>query len=166
MPTFLDVTGLQHFSSIFVFLFVFVVGYAVLSWTKALGDNKFINAVLSFLMAIFVLISPLATNVIADIAPFIAVIFLFMVLMMVATRMLGTELESFTSLKGIFLVIVIMIILVSSAFKLKQHVDIQSETDKSLSENLGLILHPTFMGTVLILAIAVFAVALLTTRSA
>lgn len=164
--TFLDVTGLQHFTSIFVFLFVWVVGYAMLSWTKALGGNKFIDAVLSMLMAIFVLLSDLATGVIADIAPFIAVVFMFLVMTMVASRMLGGDMESMTSLKGVFIVFIVLIILVSAAFKVKQNIDMKAETDQALSENLRLVLNPTFMGTVLILSIAVFTIALLASKSA
>ena len=39
MVTFLDVTGLEHFSSIFVFLFVWIVVYAILLWARILGEN-------------------------------------------------------------------------------------------------------------------------------
>jgi hypothetical protein len=166
MATFLDVTGLEHFSSIFVFLFVWLVGYAVLLWTKVLGENKFIQALVSLLLAIFVLISPLATSIVADISPFVAVVFLFIILISVATKMLGGDIEAFPALRGIFIVFVILIILITAGIKVREKVNVPSETQTDLSKTVNLIFHPTFLGTVLVLAIAVFTIALLASRSA
>lgn len=166
MATFLDVTGLEHFSNIFVFLFVWIVVYAILLMTKVLGDNKFIHALLGLLLAIFVLISPLATSIVADIAPFIAVVFLFVVLLSVATKMLGSKIESFPALRGVFIVLVIIIVLIAAGVKVREQANVPSETQKDLSKTLNLIFHPTFLGAVLVLAIAIFTIALLTTKSA
>ena len=166
MATFLDVTGLEHFSSIFVFLFVWLSVYAVLLMTKALGDNKFVYALLSMLLAIFVLVSPIATSVVASITPFIAVVFLFVVLLSVATKMLGGDVESFPALKGLFLVLIVIIIVIAAGIKIREQVNVPTETQKDLSSTVNLIFHPVFLGTVLILAIAVFTVALLAGKSA
>lgn len=164
MATFLDVTGLEHFTNIFVFLFVWLGGFAVLAWTKLLGENKFVYAIISLLMAIFVLLSPTATDIIADVAPFIAVVLVFAVLISVATQMLGSNLESFPALKGIMLVFIILIIIVTAGVKIREKIDVPSETQKDLSKTINLIFHPTFLGTVLIFAIAVFTIALLASR--
>jgi len=166
MATFLDVTGLQHFSSIFVFLFVWIVVYAMLLWTRILGENKFVHALIGLLLAMFVLISPLATNIIADVAPFIAVIFLFIVLISVASTMLGANIEAFPALKGVFLIFIVLTIIIAAGVKIREQADIPSETQKDLSKTINLIFHPTFLGTVLVLAIAVFTIALLASRSA
>ena len=166
MATFLDVTGLQHFSSIFVFLFVWLAVYAVLLMTKAMGDNKLIQSLISMVLAVFVLISPLATSIVAGIAPFIAVLFLFVVLLSVATKMLGGSIESFPALNGIFLVLIVIIVVIAAGVKIREQADVPSETQKDLSKTINLIFHPTFLGTVLVLAIAVFTVALLAGKSA
>ena len=166
MATFLDVTGLEHFSSIFVFLFVWLSAYAVLLMTKALGDNKFIHALLSMLLAIFVLISPIATSVVASVAPFIAVIFLFAVLLSVATKMLGGDVESFPALRGLFLALIVIVIVIAAGIQIREKVNAPTETQKDLSSTVNLIFHPTFLGTVLVLAIAIFTVALLAGKSA
>jgi len=166
MATFLDVTGLEHFSSIFVFLFVWIVVYAVLLWVKVLGDNKFIHALIGLLLAMFVLISPIATSVVADVAPFIAVVLLFIVLVTVAAKMLGGDLEAFPALRGVFLVAIIMIVVVAAGLKIREQVNVPSETQTDLSKSVNLIFHPTFLGTILIFAIAVFTIALLASRSA
>lgn len=166
MATFLDVTGLQYFSSIFVFLFVWLVVYAVLLWTKVLGDNKVVHALIGLLLAIFVLISPVATSVVADVAPFVAVVFLFIVLISVATTMLGANIEAFPALKGILLVFIILTIIVAAGVKLREQASVPSSTQTDLSKTVNLIFHPTFLGTILVFAIAVFTIALLASRSA
>ncbi|MDP3765977.1 MAG: hypothetical protein Q8R04_05680 [Nanoarchaeota archaeon] len=166
MATFLDVTGLEHFSSIFVFLFVWLVVYAILLWTKILGGNKFVGALIGLLLAIFVLISPLATNIVASVAPFLAVVLLFIVLISVASNMLGANIEAFPAMKGLFLVFIILIIVITAGIKIREQVNVPSETQKDLSKTINLIFHPTFLGTILILAIAVFTIALLASRSA
>ena len=166
MATFLDVTGLEHFSSIFVFLFVWLVAYAILLWTKILGDNKFVHALIGLLLALFVLISPLATNIVASVAPFIAVILLFTVLISVASHMLGANIEAFPAMKGLFLVFIIIIVVIAAGVKIREQVNVPSETQKDLSKTVNLIFHPTFLGTILVFAIAVFTIALLASRSA
>ena len=166
MATFLDVTGLQYFSSIFVFLFVWLVIYAVLLWTKVLGDNKVVHALIGLLLAIFVLISPIATSVVADVAPFVAVVFLFIVLISVATTMLGANIEAFPALRGIFLVFIILIIIVAAGVKVREQANVPSSTQTDLSKTVNLIFHPTFLGAILVFAIAVFTIALLASRSA
>src|SRR3989338_4532680 len=122
MATFLDVTGLQYFSSIFVFLFVWITVFAVLAWVKVFGGNKFIHALVGLLLAIFVLISPVATSIVADTAPFIAVAFLFIVLISVATTMLGANMEAFPALKGIMLIFIVLIVVIAAGVKIREHV--------------------------------------------
>ena len=166
MATFLDVTGLQHFSSIFVFLFVWLVVYAVLVWSKVLGDNKFVQILIGLLLAIFVLISPLATSIVADVSPFIAVLLLFVVLISVATTMLGANMEAFPALKGIFMVFIILIIIIAAGLKVREQANVPSTTQTDLSKTVNLIFHPTFLGMILIFAIAVFTIGLLASKSA
>ena len=165
MATFLDATGLQYFSSIFVFLFATLIVYATLSWSKVLGENMFVNVFVSLLSGIFVIMSQVATSVIADTAPFLVVALLFIVLINVATKMLGASIDSFPALKGIFLVFVLIIVVVTAGVKLRESVDVPSETGKDLSKSVNLIFHPKFLGTILIFAIAVFTIALLVSKS-
>ena len=157
---------MQHFSSIFVFLFVWLVVYAVLVWSKVLGDNKFVQILIGLLLAIFVLISPIATSVVADIAPFIAVILLFIVLISVTTTMLGANVDAFPALKGILIVFIILAIVISAGLKVREQANVPSTTQTDLSKTVNLIFHPTFLGMVLIFAIAVFTIGLLASKSA
>ncbi len=164
MATFLDVTGLAHFTSIFVFLFVWIVVYATLLWSKVIGSNNFVNILVGLLLGLFVLVSPIATSVVASTAPFLAVIFVLIILVSMASKMLGGGLESFPALKGIFLVFIVLIVLVGAAIKVRESANIPSETQTDLSKTVNLIFHPNFLGTVLVLAIAVFTIALLASR--
>lgn len=165
MATFLDVTGLQHFTSVFVFLFVWIVVYAVLILTKVIGENKFVHALVGLLFAIFVLLSPIATDVVAGVAPFIAVVVLFIVLISISSKMLGADIEAFPAMKSVFLVFIILIIIIGAGVKVREQVNVPSETQTDLSKTINLIFHPTFLGTILIFAIAVFTIALLASRA-
>ena len=62
MATFLDVTALEHFSVIFVFLLAWLGGYAMTLYIK-FTQNQFINIIISLLFAFFVIMSPLATTI-------------------------------------------------------------------------------------------------------
>ena len=79
MATFLDVSGLEHFSRIFVFVLVILAIYAVAARSKVFGDAKWISWLIALVVALFVLISDLATGVIRHIAPWFAVLFVFIV---------------------------------------------------------------------------------------
>ena len=166
MATFLDVTGLQHFSSIFVFLFVWIVVYATLLWSHVLGKNNFINVLVGLLLGIFTLVSPLATNVIAGTAPFLAVIFVFIILISMAAKMLGGDVEAFPALKGLLLVVIVLIVVIGAAVKIREQADLQQESGTDITKTANLIFNPTFLGTILVFAIAVFTIALLASRSA
>ena len=164
MATFLDVTGLQYFSSVFVFLFVWLVLYAVLSWTKVLGENKFVIILVGLLFGIFVLISPLATDVVGSIAPFVAVIFVLILLMTIASKMIGGTSDTFPGIKGLLIVLIVLVIIAGVAVKIKEGIAEPDTTD--LSKTMNLIFHPTFLGTVLIFGIAIFTIALLAGKTA
>ena len=160
MATFLDVTGLQHFSVIFVFLFVWIVVYAILLWTKALGSNNFINALVGLLLAIFVAMSQFATEVIAAVAPFIAVLFVLIVLVGMASKMLGADMEAFPAVKGVMIVFIVLVIIIGIGVKIRSAADNAPESG-DVSKTINLIFHPKFMGMVLLFAIAIFTIALL-----
>ncbi|MEK6984627.1 MAG: hypothetical protein AABX33_08695 [Nanoarchaeota archaeon] len=163
MATFLDVTGLEHFSSIFVFIFVIAVVYATLVWTKLLGDNQFINILVGVVIGFFVLISPLATRIVTIIVPLSGVYFVLLLVTEMAIKMMG--LEAYTTVKNIFFIIGLLLPLTLIGIELRESADVPSETQSDLSKTINLVFHPTFIGMVLILVISVFTVALLTSKT-
>ena len=163
MATFLDVSGVAYFANIFAFIFVILIVFGVMAWTKIFGDNKFIYAMVAFFMGIFVLISPVSTDVIVTTAPILGVAILFAVLLNVALKMIGADLEGMQTFKVVFLVILIVIILVTVGTKVRDKVtDMQAKNE--LSSTLVLLLHPAFLGGILLFSVAIFTVAFLASK--
>ncbi len=165
MATFLDVTGLEYFTNVFVFLFVVIVVYATLLWSKILGSNNFINILVGLLIGIFVLFSPLSISLIATTAPFLAVVFIFLLLVNIAAKMLGAGLETMPAFRGGLILIIAIILLIGVGVKIKSQYEAEAEqSGQDLSNSFNLLFHPKFLGVVLLLAIAVFTVAFLSAR--
>ena len=112
------------------------------------------------LFAIFVAMSQFATEVIATIAPFIAVLFVLIVLVGMASKMLGADMESFPAVKGVMIVLIVLVIIIGIGVKIRSSSDLAPES-KDYSKTINLIFHPKFMGMVLLFAIAIFTIALL-----
>ncbi|HLG24021.1 MAG TPA: hypothetical protein VI564_03785 [Candidatus Nanoarchaeia archaeon] len=162
MATFLDVTGLQYFSSIFVFIFVWLTVFAILSYTHVFGSNKMIIVLVGFVLAIFVIMSDFATGVVAGVAPFLAVLFVLIMLVSVATGMLGAHSggEAFPALKTLLIIGVVIAIAIGVGVQVRENVK-ESDNPSDLSQTINLVMHPKFMGAVLLFAVAIFTVALL-----
>ena len=80
----IDISGLMFFMPVFSFLFVFVIVYALLASSKVLGESKFINLLISFIIAvIFISFSSLDLYV-QTVIPWIVVLLIvvFFVLLM------------------------------------------------------------------------------------
>ena len=162
MATFLDVTGLQHFTNIFVFLFVWILIYAIMNVVKVFGDNKVVAALVGFLFGVFTLISPTATAVIAGVAPFIAILFVFAIMLSIGSKVLGNEAEGFSTVRNVMLIFVILIVVIAAAIKLRESINLDSKSQ--LSSTMRVVFSPTFLGLVLLFSIAVFTVALLASK--
>lgn len=166
MATFLDVTGLEYFSNFFVFIFIWLTVYAILSYTKIFGDNKAISILLGLIMGIFVLFSPTAAGVIQYIAPWFAVIFIFIMLISVTTKMFGVSgFESYASLKWIMLVVVVITLIVGSLSYVREKTVIPGENETGVDIDYGkasnFFFHPKVLGMLFVLIMAVFTIALL-----
>ena len=164
MATFLDVTVLENFSVIFVFLLAWIGGYAMLLYTKILGQNQFVNIILSLIFAVFVIISPLATLIFKFIAPVAAVVMLLVTVVYAASSMFGgPQLESVQGLKWIVLVILIVALVVGTLSIVRENIEVP-ERGEDFGKISTVIFHPNFLGMVLILLIAVFTVGLLAVK--
>ncbi len=168
MATFLDITGLQYFSNLFAFLFVWLVVYALLTYTRALGGNNLINAVLGLLIGLFALFSPEVTGAIVFVAPWFALIFVFGMLIMVAANMFGvSDLGAASGFKSIFFTLLIIAFIVGVLVYARDRMDVPDEINEQsdFSKITNVLFHPKFIGMVFVLIVAVFTVALLTTKS-
>ena len=164
MATFLDVTALQSFSVIFVFIFVWLVVYAILIYTKALGTNQLINILIGLLTAFFVIISPLATLVVRQVAPIFAVVLVLIAIISIASGMFGdVQVESLNSLKWVVLVILIIALVVGTLSIIRENIDVP-ERGEDFGKISTVIFHPNFLGMILIFVIAIFTVGLLASK--
>jgi|SRR3989338_5019190 len=165
MATFLDVTALQSFSVVFVFLFVWIVVYAILLYTKVLGQNQWINVLIGLLVAFFVIISELATKVVREIAPIFAVVLVLVAIVTIASRMVGgssTALEM-PAMKYIVLVILVVALVVGALAVVRENITVPERGD-DFTKTSTIIFHPNFLGMLLIFLIAVFTIGLLAAK--
>lgn len=167
MATFLDVTGLQHFSNIFAFIFVWLIVYAILSYTKALGGNNLINILIGFILGLFTLFSPTVTGAIISMAPWFAIIFVFFILITVASNMFGaTDMGNTPVLKGLLMTLVIGILVVGFLIYVRDSADVPDEIDEDsdLSKATNVIFHPKMIAIVFIMVVAIFTIGLLASK--
>lgn len=166
MATFLDVTALENFSVIFIFILVWLVVYAILLYTKVLGQNQFINLLVGLVVAFFVIISPLATLVVKQIAPVFAVVLVLITIVSVASGMFGNaNIESLPGLKWVVFVVLVISLVVGAASVVRENIKVP-ERGEDFGKISTVIFHPNFLGMILILAIAVFTIGLLATKQA
>tara|TARA_Y100000310_G_scaffold281722_1_gene302405 strand:+ start:40311 stop:40808 length:498 start_codon:yes stop_codon:yes gene_type:complete len=160
MATFLDVTALENFSVIFVFLLAWLGGYAMTLYIKFI-QNQLLNILISLLFAIFVIMSPLATLIFKTIAPVAAVLMLLVVIVYAASSMFGdAKLESLNSMKWVVLVVLVVALVVGTASIVRENIDVP-ERGEDFGKVSTVIFHPNFLGMILIFAVAVFTIALL-----
>jgi hypothetical protein len=164
MATFLDVTGLQYFTNFFVFIFVWLVVYAILGFTKVLGDNKGIDIILGLVVALLVILSPIATGAIAFISPWFALLFVLLVFVLVALKVFGvstSDLASAGQLKMVFLAVVLLLLVVGLLAYIREESSIPEGEEIDYSKTTSIIFHPKVLGIVFILLIAVFTIVLM-----
>ena len=167
MATFLDVTALQSFSVIFVFLFVWLFVYAILLYTKVLGPNQIINILVGLLASFFVIMSDIATKVVKQIAPVFAVVLVLVAIVTIASRMFGgtsTALEV-PAMKYVVLVILIVALVVGALAVVRENINVP-ERGEDFAKTSTIIFHPNFSGMILIFLIAVFTIGLLAAKQA
>ena len=164
MATFLDVSGLQGFSNILVFVFIAVIVYAGMGMTKTLGDHKGVNVLIAVLFGMFVLFSPDVTDLIVEISPVIALIFLFGIFAQAGITYLGGDTnDSLHGMKVVTYIILVLIVVVFATAKIRDKIDIPGDdgVDGKFDSAAKVIFHPKIMGMIFIFIISVFAILLL-----
>lgn len=95
MATFLDAIGtLQEFSIIFTFILILVVVYALLQYTKMLGDNKAIHAIIALAIAFLFLFSQTASEIIKIMVPWFVILFSGILFILMGIKMFGATKEA------------------------------------------------------------------------
>ncbi|MCK5281929.1 MAG: hypothetical protein KAK00_00835 [Nanoarchaeota archaeon] len=173
MATFLDVTGLEAFSKIFVFLLVLLVVYIMFINIKSFGDQKWIALIIAVVVGIFVILSDLATGIIRNIAPWFAVLFVFVIFITMASKIFGATTSDITEYKWLLFVIIILVFIFGSLAYVRQQTNVPCDVDEDgneigecdYSSTSHFIFHPKVLGIIFTLLVAVFTVALLAGKS-
>lgn len=84
-------TLLEQFSGIFSVALVLILVYAILSYTKTMGENKFVHAMIALLVAAIFGFSQEAQSVISFMAPWFAVLFFFILFIIIAFKIFGAS---------------------------------------------------------------------------
>ena len=175
MATLLDIGLLKGFSSIFPFLFVLVILWAVFLRFHIFKDNKAFAAMLAFLFAVAVMFSPIAVKTINLMAPWFVLLFMAIVFVMITYQAFGIKEESILNVitgsefGGDFawtMLAIVGIILLGSFFtvlseegvQLRPGTNISIEQQTSIQYGLGILTHPKILGFMVVMLIAVFTV--------
>jgi len=169
MASFLDIGLLAGYSKFFIFIFVWLVVYAVLKITKILGTNEGINIVVGLILALLTLFSPLAINMLETLAPWIAVLLVMIMFLMVSTKIFGikeTDIMQSGGIKALAATIVIGIFLIIAFSNVRDQVLLPGEngTSTELNTAKAVIFHPQVLGAIFILLIAIFTITLMVNK--
>ncbi|RLE39354.1 hypothetical protein DRJ17_01375 [Candidatus Woesearchaeota archaeon] len=93
MASLLDLSLAQHFAVIFALLFIFVVVYAILQYTKFLEADKNVHALIAFIVAFLFILSPQAINAVTNFAPWFTMFFVFATFFIAAYTLFGIKTE-------------------------------------------------------------------------
>ena len=184
MATVLDLTLLEGFSSIFSFLLIFTIIYALLVYTKFLGENKSLHAIIALSVSVIMLFAPRALEAVKLMVPWFMLFIMAGVFVLLVYKLFGAPdssiewtIRNYGGLKwGIFIVSII-IIAGSLGYVYSQPApgsspqeggnstiltayqgDVGSTGEEAL---MATIFHPKVLGLVVTLLIAVFTISLL-----
>jgi len=188
MATFIDISILQNFSSIFTFILVFVIIYAMMETVKALGeDRKSLHAIIAVIIAFLVSMSSGVVSVIQSFTPWFTMLILIIFFILFAVRMFGVSNESITgafaknsSILTWIIILTVVILLFSLGSGFGQKTLEQGQTGGStvsvatgntttptntgsFSQNLyNTLYHPKVLGLILIMIIVLISTIFLT----
>ncbi|MAE42347.1 hypothetical protein CMO93_01135 [Candidatus Woesearchaeota archaeon] len=165
MATFLDAASVEGLSIVFVFLFVFLFIYAILLYTRILGQNQLINSLIAVVAGFFVILSDLATLVVKQVSPLFAVVLVFVAIISVASRSIGVTAgtDALPAVKWLVLVVMVIALVVGTLSVVRENIEVP-ETGEDFSKSSTVLFHPNFLGIVLITLVAVFTVGLLAAK--
>lgn len=194
MATFLDISILSHFTSVFTFLLVFIIVFGMLEFMKIFGESKKgWHSIIALSIGIMVILSSGVTKVIQTFTPWFMIIVFLIFFILFAVRMFGIGEKDITSaFKSssilswiIILTLVIMIYSFSQAFgqeslektsATKVNVTTtmvngtavvtgtQTNTNDFMQNLYNTFYHPKVLGLVLIMLIGVIAMLFLTVK--
>lgn len=181
MATMIDISMFQSFGSLFAFLLVFVLVFAILEVKKFFG-NSGLHALISLFIATMVATSSNVMPLIAWMTPWFVIVLFFFVFVMLLTTFIGVSEEGFIAGLGgetgvtIAMLVVIGIIFAAALGQIygqqalelttgQQNITAATGVPSAAStfrENVAAVFfHPKVLGMLLILLIAAFTIRLM-----
>ncbi|MBI4141266.1 hypothetical protein HY485_05510 [Candidatus Woesearchaeota archaeon] len=177
MATLLDIGLIKGFSSIFPFLFVLVITWAILLRVKLFAENKAFATMIAFLFAIAIMFSPIATKTINLMAPWFVLLFVAIVFVLIVYQSFGVSEATILGLvtgkdahygAEFFwtLLSIIIVILLGSLFTVlsEEGIDFRAGANVSLAQQtplqygISMLTHPKILGFIIVMLIAVFTI--------
>lgn len=183
-PT-IDLSLLGYFAPVLSFILIWTLVYAALQYTKALGDNKIIHAMIAFVIGSLFLLMPAATGIVLFIAPWFSVLFIITIFMIIAFKIFGatdSQIKNVITNYGAlqWLIAILGIVIIIGGFSqvygqkflgftqkdvvpVNKNVGVGSTTSVDFEQNVASIFfHPKILGTIFILIIAALSIKMLT----
>ena len=172
MATFLDIGLLQKFEIIFPFLLVFIIFWGIFGYSKFLGENKFLHALVALILAILVLFSDTVTRAINSMAPWFVLIIIFMLFLLMMGNTVGlSNSEMLTDFRWlritfviIFFVIFIFNLIDAAVWDEDANYEETNIGDGGKGGVFATLRHPLVLGLILIFLIGVFTIQKLSTE--
>ena len=170
---------LQNLGVLWPFLFVFVVIFGILSYTKAIGDNKVVHVLAALVIAIMAMFSEVVRLTVSTMAPWFVILFLAVMFLLVGIKMFGVSTEdiagTFKKERSVWWIILLslLIILGSLSYAVSQKGGFGVTSGNATTAENGegqesafwqALFHPKVLGAALILLIAVFTISSLTKK--
>lgn len=184
-PT-IDLSLLGYFAPVLSFILIWTLVYAALQYTKALGDNKIIHAMIAFVIGSLFLLMPAATGIVLFIAPWFTVLFIITIFMIIAFKIFGatdTQIKNVITNYGAlqWLVAILGVIIIIGGFSqvygqkflgttqkdaanipINKNAGVSSTATGNFEQNVAAVFfHPKILGTVFILIIAALSIKML-----
>ncbi len=175
MATLLEAGLLGNFNSFFIFLFVIIAIYSILTKIKFFGENSGLNFGIAIILGVLFASSSYASKIFQYATPWIVFLFITIIFLEIASRLMGNNPEKSiihnTASITIILILIGIILVISAGQvsrekteKLEKTGVIEPGTSPILSfpEKVGETLRqPAILGLILVMLIAVFAIMLL-----
>jgi hypothetical protein len=167
MATVLDVSVLEFFSPLFIFLFVLFVFYAILDKTKILGENKGLSFLTALVVALLFVITTPALQIVETVTPWLVVMLVVFMAIIIILLFIGVKADTISevvsSRSSVWMIVIVLVLLLGVALTNVIGPNIASLTQEGDTAGFGrtigkVIFHPSILGAALLLAIASQAV--------
>jgi len=108
-----DVSAITYFAPILSFLIVFVLMFALLAKTKILGDEKFIQLFVSFIIATVFVTAASVRQLVLDVIPWFAVFIVALFFILLLAGFIGKGDMIGKGVGWIFIVLIIIVFIIS-----------------------------------------------------